>query len=160
MSCHVMSFLLHRRKSFARPGAAPSSIWAAATSAERQLGAAAMSTTRQSSAQLLKWVSDDFSALFTQSCRWSWMVQQLDIHLQLLLMGWCGIMVIQRAVEVGIGHLGCIRSQRSVHRCPHKVQVHADGHLPYDCDAGFSRWKTGWSSPKKTWCCKHIGDLA
>jgi len=24
---------------------------------------------------------------------------------------------------------------------------------PFDCQAGFSNWKAGWSSPKKAWCC-------
>mmetsp|Transcript_21482 Transcript_21482/g.40995 ORF Transcript_21482/g.40995 Transcript_21482/m.40995 type:complete len:554 (+) Transcript_21482:101-1762(+) len=25
----------------------------------------------------------------------------------------------------------------------------------YDCVAGYSSWESGWSSGKKTWCCKH-----
>ena len=25
----------------------------------------------------------------------------------------------------------------------------------YDCSAGFSRWRDGWSLAKKNWCCKH-----
>eukprot|EP00443_Scrippsiella_acuminata_P097428 CAMPEP_0115617248 /NCGR_PEP_ID=MMETSP0272-20121206/23550_1 /TAXON_ID=71861 /ORGANISM="Scrippsiella trochoidea, Strain CCMP3099" /LENGTH=533 /DNA_ID=CAMNT_0003053205 /DNA_START=51 /DNA_END=1652 /DNA_ORIENTATION=- len=29
--------------------------------------------------------------------------------------------------------------------------------LPYDCDAGFANWQTGWSISKKAWCCKHSG---
>mmetsp|Transcript_81314 Transcript_81314/g.143462 ORF Transcript_81314/g.143462 Transcript_81314/m.143462 type:complete len:559 (+) Transcript_81314:101-1777(+) len=26
---------------------------------------------------------------------------------------------------------------------------------PFDCAAGYSNWKAGWSSPKKAWCCSH-----
>jgi len=26
---------------------------------------------------------------------------------------------------------------------------------PYDCDAGFANWMSGWSSLKKAWCCAH-----
>jgi len=25
----------------------------------------------------------------------------------------------------------------------------------FDCTAGFTRWKIGWSEDKKSWCCKH-----
>lgn len=25
---------------------------------------------------------------------------------------------------------------------------------PYDCDAGFSNWRAGWSARKKHWCCQ------
>ena len=39
----------------------------------------------------------------------------------------------------------------------HWVQVHADGDLPFDCGAGLAKWSTGWSSPKKDWCCHHVG---
>merc|ERR1719387_1228872 len=26
---------------------------------------------------------------------------------------------------------------------------------PYDCEAGFSNWRKGWSIPKKHYCCQH-----
>ncbi|CAE7678445.1 unnamed protein product [Symbiodinium sp. CCMP2592] len=26
---------------------------------------------------------------------------------------------------------------------------------PYDCHAGLRNWGTGWSAPKKSWCCSH-----
>ncbi|CAE8653729.1 unnamed protein product [Polarella glacialis] len=29
--------------------------------------------------------------------------------------------------------------------------------LPYDCTAGDSNWRKGWSEGKKTWCCDHSG---
>jgi len=29
--------------------------------------------------------------------------------------------------------------------------------LPFDCAAGLSNWKAGWSAPKKAWCCQHGG---
>lgn len=29
--------------------------------------------------------------------------------------------------------------------------------MPFDCNAGFSRWELGWSTPKKNWCCAHGG---
>jgi len=29
--------------------------------------------------------------------------------------------------------------------------------LPYDCDAGYSNWRRGWSLGKKAWCCDHEG---
>ena len=41
-----------------------------------------------------------------------------------------------------------------------QVQIHADGNLPFDCEAGFSKWQTGWSSSKKQWCCTHMGIMA
>jgi len=31
------------------------------------------------------------------------------------------------------------------------------GSLPFDCVAGFSNWKAGWSEAKKTWCCQNGG---
>jgi len=34
--------------------------------------------------------------------------------------------------------------------CPHHTTS-----LPFDCDAGFSNWQQGWSTPKKEWCCHH-----
>lgn len=27
----------------------------------------------------------------------------------------------------------------------------------WDCNAGFSNWKAGWSAAKKAWCCKKVG---
>merc|ERR1712060_767756 len=27
--------------------------------------------------------------------------------------------------------------------------------VPFDCDAGFPLWRTGWSKQKKKWCCDH-----
>lgn len=30
-----------------------------------------------------------------------------------------------------------------------------DESLPYDCTAGLSVWRIGWSPGKKTWCCDH-----
>lgn len=27
--------------------------------------------------------------------------------------------------------------------------------LPFNCSAGFQNWESGWSYPKKEWCCKH-----
>jgi hypothetical protein len=29
--------------------------------------------------------------------------------------------------------------------------------LPYDCNAGLSNYKAGWSVDKKAWCCQHRG---
>mmetsp|Transcript_124881 Transcript_124881/g.278812 ORF Transcript_124881/g.278812 Transcript_124881/m.278812 type:complete len:846 (+) Transcript_124881:122-2659(+) len=29
--------------------------------------------------------------------------------------------------------------------------------LPYDCAAGLSNWRAGWSINKKAWCCQHAG---
>lgn len=29
--------------------------------------------------------------------------------------------------------------------------------IPYDCAAGFSNWKMGWSEGQKVWCCDHYG---
>ncbi|CAK9024588.1 Uncharacterized protein SCF082_LOCUS16697 [Durusdinium trenchii] len=40
-----------------------------------------------------------------------------------------------------------------VHSFAHGVG-HAQGRI-YDCNAGFSRWMTGWSDSKKDWCCHH-----
>jgi len=28
---------------------------------------------------------------------------------------------------------------------------------PFDCQAGYARWQSGWSDSKKTWCCQHGG---
>lgn len=39
----------------------------------------------------------------------------------------------------------------------HWVQIHAGGHLPFDCEAGFAKWQTGWSGSKKQWCCQNMG---
>merc|ERR1719499_2601737 len=29
--------------------------------------------------------------------------------------------------------------------------------LPYDCNAGYANWQSGWSISKKAWCCEHAG---
>eukprot|EP00441_Pelagodinium_beii_P029566 CAMPEP_0197708736 /NCGR_PEP_ID=MMETSP1338-20131121/128103_1 /TAXON_ID=43686 ORGANISM="Pelagodinium beii, Strain RCC1491" /NCGR_SAMPLE_ID=MMETSP1338 /ASSEMBLY_ACC=CAM_ASM_000754 /LENGTH=575 /DNA_ID=CAMNT_0043292667 /DNA_START=94 /DNA_END=1821 /DNA_ORIENTATION=+ len=36
-----------------------------------------------------------------------------------------------------------------------EVTIHKPTSLPFDCAAGFSNWKAGWSQPKKAWCCTH-----
>jgi len=28
---------------------------------------------------------------------------------------------------------------------------------PFDCTAGWSNWRAGWSEEKKTWCCQYAG---
>merc|ERR1712007_135355 len=33
------------------------------------------------------------------------------------------------------------------------VPPEVPGSEAFDCEAGYSNWEAGWSSPKKTWCC-------
>lgn len=39
----------------------------------------------------------------------------------------------------------------------HWVQQHLAGSPEFDCNAGFDKWKVGWSKSKKSWCCHNIG---
>ncbi|CAE7254345.1 Ide [Symbiodinium natans] len=57
----------------------------------------------------------------------------------------------------GHDHKGCpgtwkgyIKGQ--LHVVVHHHAGHATGNI-YDCNAGFSNWKHGWSRSKKDWCC-------
>lgn len=33
---------------------------------------------------------------------------------------------------------------------------HHLGPSGYDCHSGLSKWKSGWSSSKKDWCCTSV----
>ncbi|CAK0860556.1 unnamed protein product [Prorocentrum cordatum] len=50
-----------------------------------------------------------------------------------------------------IGHPG----RRTEWCCEHEGRGCDDRSKPYDCDAGLSKWKSGWSEGKKAWCCRH-----
>jgi len=58
----------------------------------------------------------------------------------------------------GAAGAGMVWSWSSTGGHGHWVQIHASGHLPFDCQAGFSNWRSGWSPAKKAWCCSHVGN--
>jgi hypothetical protein len=39
--------------------------------------------------------------------------------------------------------------------CRHENRGCGDRSEAYDCEAGFSKWRSGWSEGKKVWCCQH-----
>ena len=54
-------------------------------------------------------------------------------------------------------HLGCPGTWHGSYHL-HTNVMHGVGHAHgriYDCHAGFSNWKQGWSDSKKDWCCSH-----
>ena len=54
-------------------------------------------------------------------------------------------------------HLGCPGTWHGSYHL-HTNILHGVGHAHgriYDCHAGFSNWKQGWSDSKKDWCCSH-----
>ncbi|CAK9033622.1 unnamed protein product, partial [Durusdinium trenchii] len=54
--------------------------------------------------------------------------------------------------------MGCPGTWHGSYHIHTHVMAHGVGHAQgriYDCDAGFSRWMTGWSDSKKDWCCNH-----
>lgn len=58
-------------------------------------------------------------------------------------------------------HRACPARHRQAGEQPHGRPDDGSDSPPYDCSAGLSVWRIGWSPGKKTWCCdhRHLGCL-